>query len=90
MRNIRENNTLGLNYYANINNAPVSDLLIQASIKTENGINWWFFLMLVGRIFHTLADVQEHTLSFIKMVQLTMSHMLQDQLLNKVQKVSTM
>ena len=27
---------MGLNYYANINNAPVSDLLRQAIIKTEN------------------------------------------------------
>ena len=27
---------MGLKYYANINDAPVSDLLIKASIKTEN------------------------------------------------------
>ena len=27
---------MGLNFYANINDAPVSDLLRQASIKTEN------------------------------------------------------
>ena len=33
---IRDNKTLGLNYYANIDDAPVSDLLRQASIKTEN------------------------------------------------------
>ena len=33
---IRENNTLVLNYYADVNDAPVSDLLRQASIKTEN------------------------------------------------------
>ena len=33
---IRDNNTLVLKYYVNINNAPVSDLLIQSSIKTEN------------------------------------------------------
>ena len=36
LRYIRDNKTLGLNYYANTNDAPVSDLLIQASIKTEN------------------------------------------------------
>ena len=30
------NNNLGLNYYAGINDAPVSDLLRQASINTEN------------------------------------------------------
>ena len=33
---IRYNKTLGLEYYANINDAPVSDLLRQASINTEN------------------------------------------------------
>ena len=32
---IRNNNTLGLNYYADIKYAPLSDLLIQASINTE-------------------------------------------------------
>ena len=36
LRCIRYNNNLGLNYYYYINDAPVSDLLIQASIKTEN------------------------------------------------------
>ena len=36
LRYIRDNNTLGLNYYVNINVAPVSDLLRQASNKTEN------------------------------------------------------
>ena len=33
---IRSNKTLGLQYYANINDAPVSDILRQASINTEN------------------------------------------------------
>ena len=36
LRCIRLNKTLGLKYYANINDAPVSDQLIQASIKTED------------------------------------------------------
>ena len=36
LRYIRDNKTLGLKYYANTNYAPVSDLLRQASIKTEN------------------------------------------------------
>ena len=36
MRYIRDNKTLVLKYYADTNDAPVSDLLIQASIKTEN------------------------------------------------------
>ena len=33
---IRDNKTFGLKYYADMNDAPVSDLLRQASIKTEN------------------------------------------------------
>ena len=33
---IRDNKTLGLKYYADINDAPVTDLLRQANIKTEN------------------------------------------------------
>ena len=36
LRFIRNNKTLGLKYYADINDAPVSDPLRQASIKTEN------------------------------------------------------
>ena len=36
LRYIRDNKTLGLKYYADINDAPISDLLRQASIKTEN------------------------------------------------------
>ena len=36
LRYIRDNKTLGLKYYADMNDAPVSDLLIQAIIKTEN------------------------------------------------------
>ena len=36
LRYIRDNKNLGLKYYADINDAPVSDLLIQASIKTKN------------------------------------------------------
>ena len=36
MRYIRDNKTLVFKYYVNINDAPVSDILRQASIKTEN------------------------------------------------------
>ena len=46
-------------------------------------------MILVGKIVHTLAEVQEHILSFIKVVQLIIAHMFQYQLLNKVQKLST-
>ena len=36
LRYIRDNKTLGLNYYADMNDAPVTDLLRQANIKTKN------------------------------------------------------
>ena len=36
LRYIRDNKTLGLKYYADLNDASLTDLLRQASIKTEN------------------------------------------------------
>ena len=36
LRYIRDNKTLGLKYYADMNDAPVIDLLRQAGIKTKN------------------------------------------------------
>ena len=36
LRYIRDNKTLGLKYYADINDAPVTDPLGQANIKTKN------------------------------------------------------
>ena len=36
LRYTRENDTLGLKYYAYMNDAPVTELLRQAIIKTEN------------------------------------------------------
>ena len=36
LRCIRDNKTLGFKYYSNMNDSPVTDLLRQASIKTEN------------------------------------------------------
>ena len=36
MRYIRDNKNFGLNYYADLNDAPVTDLLRQANIKTKN------------------------------------------------------
>ena len=35
-RYIRDNKTLGLKYYAGLNDAPVTDLLRQANPKTKN------------------------------------------------------
>ena len=36
LRYIRDNKTLGLKYYADLNDAPVTDILIQDNIKTKN------------------------------------------------------
>ena len=36
LRYIRDNKTLGLKYYADMNGEPVTDLLRQANIKTKN------------------------------------------------------
>ena len=82
MRYIRDNKTLGSIYFADMNDAPVTDLLRQASIKIKNHL--MDFLILVGKIVQTLAELQEHTLYFIKVGQLTIAHMFQDQLLNQV------
>ena len=49
LRYIRDNKTLVLKYYADMNDAPVSDLFRQASIKTENHLmifsdsSWKYF-----------------------------------------------
>ena len=46
---ITDNKTLGFKYYAEMNDAPVIDLLIQSSIKTENHLmdfsdsSWQYF-----------------------------------------------
>ena len=36
LKYMMENKTLGLNYYADMKDAPLSDLLIQANINNEN------------------------------------------------------
>ena len=36
LKYIGDNKKLGLKYYANIDDVPISDLLVQANIKTEN------------------------------------------------------
>ena len=38
LRYIRDNKTLGLKYYADLNDAPVTDLLRKANIKTNNNL----------------------------------------------------
>ena len=71
-----------------MNDAPVSELLRQATIKTENHLmafsdsSWQYFS-------DTGISSGEYIL-FIKAGQSTMSHMFQDQLLNQAQKLITM
>ena len=36
LRYIRDNKNLGLKYYADLNDAPVTDILRQANIKNKN------------------------------------------------------
>ena len=53
-RYIRDNNTLGLKYYTDLNDAPVTDLLRQANIKTNNNLmafsdNSWQYFQDTGR-----------------------------------------
>ena len=38
LRYIRDNKTLGLKYYDDMNDAPVTDILRQANIKTKNNL----------------------------------------------------
>ena len=71
---------MGLKYYADMNEAPVSDISRKANIKIENQL--MAFLIQVGKIVQILAKLQEHTSYFIKVGQLTMVHMFQEQLLN--------
>ena len=59
LRYIRDNKTLGLKYYVDMNDAPVTNLLRQAGIKTEN--KFMDFLIQVGNIVQILVEVQDHT-----------------------------
>ena len=77
-----------MKYWAQMKYAPLSELLRQASINTDNQL--MVSLIIAGKFVQTLAEVQEHILYFIKVCQLTMEHMFQVQLLYQVYKVSTM
>ena len=77
-----------MEYYADLNYAPVTDLLRQANIKTKNHL--MTFPILFDRIVQTLEELQEHISFSIKVGKFTMAHMFQDQFLNTVQKVITM
>ena len=79
---------MGLKYYADLNDAPVTDLLRQANIKTKNHL-----MNFSDSSWQDCPDTERITgayIIYINMGQLTMAHMFQDQLPNPVQKVSTM
>ena len=75
LRYIRYIKALGLKYYADMNDATVSDLLRQAIIKTENEL--MAFYDSSWQDFQTLEEVQKHKLYYIKVVQLNMAHTFQ-------------
>ena len=84
---IRDNKTLVLKYYADLNDAPVTHLMRKASIKTDNHL-----MDFSDSIWQDFPDTGRSIgayIIFIKVGQLTMAHMFQDQLINQVKKVST-
>ena len=60
LRYINYNKTLGLKYYADMNDAPVTDLFRQSSIKTENHL--MAFMILVSKI---VQKLRKSTRSYI-------------------------
>ena len=76
---------MALKYYADMKYAPLSDLLSQSRIKTENK-----FMTYSDSSSQYYPDTGRSTGSyniFTKVVQLIMAHMFQENLLNQVQKV---
>ena len=72
LRYIRDKNTLGLKYYADLNDEPVTDLLRQANIKTNNHLmafsdSSWQDCPDIGRstgayiIFYQGGPIEHHT-----------------------------
>ena len=87
LRYIRENKTLGLKYYDDMNDVPLSDLLRQASIKTKNKM-----MAFSDSSWQDCPDTRRITGAYIIFYQVgTIDHgkIFQHQFLNQVQKVST-
>ena len=88
LRYSRENKTLGLNYYNNINDALVSDLLRQAGIKSKNQL-----MDFSDSSCQDCPDTGTSIGSYIIFFQcgtIDYGTYVQYQLLNQVKKVSTM
>ena len=58
LRYIRDNKTLKLKYYADMKDSPLSNLLRQEIMNTDNQL--MVSLMLVGKIVQTMEELQEH------------------------------
>ena len=64
LRYIRDNKTLGLKYYADLNDAPVTDLLIQSNIKNKNHL-----MAFSGSSWQDCPDTGRSTGSYIILYQ---------------------
>ena len=78
---------MGLKYYAYMKDSPVTDLLRQAIIKTDNHL--MAFSDSSWRYFPDTGRSTGAYIIFYQGGQLTMAHIFQDQFLNQVQKAST-
>ena len=83
-----DNKTLGLKYYADLNYASVIDLLRKANINTKNHL-MDFSYSSCQDFPDTGRSTGAYILFSIKVDQLIMVQMFQDQLQNLVQRVST-
>ena len=88
LRYIRDNTTLGLKYYDDMNDTPLSDLLRPTNIKTENQLMVFSDYICQDCIYTGINTVAY--IIFINVGQLNMAHMFHYQLLNQFQKVITM
>ena len=64
LRYIRGNKNLGLKYYADLNDAPVTDLLRQANIKTKNHL-----MAFSDSIWQDFPDTGRSTGAYIMLYQ---------------------
>ena len=64
LRYIRDSKTLGLKYYADINDAPVTELLRQSSIKNENQL-----MSFSGSSWQDCPDTGRSTEAYISFYQ---------------------
>ena len=86
LRDIRDNKNLGLKYYSKIEGAPLSDLLIHASINTD--IQLMVLSDSICKNFPYNRIIMQEKIAFFKVELSMISHMLHIQLNNIVLQVS--